>query len=169
MRAAALTVVAVVGLVAGACGGSAPSFPEEAECPAPAPLATSRAAAGSVSPEVYIRRLQGFAENLQRLRSTMRSAYPEDTFYRRDEFRPEFADYASQTVCTAEAMLVLTAPDSRYIEYDAKLDATLTDLIEHTRFGREAVRKRNVSEYRAWFRDADEKIEAVRAAAATLP
>jgi hypothetical protein len=166
---AALAGLVLSALIAGACGGSSSSFPEEAECPAPAPLPTSRAQAGSVSPELYIRRIQGFAQNLERLRSTLRAAYPEDTFYRRDEFRPDFAEYASQTVCTAEAMLVLSAPDSRYAEYDSNLDVALTALIEHTRAGREAVRKRNVSDYRGWYRDADEKINAVMAAAANLP
>jgi hypothetical protein len=118
-----------------------------------------------VSVEAYTRRLQGFTLNLERLRSDLRSKYADDTFYRRSEFRPDFALYASQTVCTAEAMLQLSAPDARYAEFDSTLDAALGDLIAHTRFGREAVKSRNVSEYRDWYEEADRKIAAVRTAA----
>jgi hypothetical protein len=155
--------------VAVACGSSAGAFPEEAECVVPAPLPTSRANPGTVSGQAYTRRLQGFAQNLEVLRSSLRAKYEDDTFYRRDEFRPDFAEYASQTVCTAQAMLDISPPDARYAGYDATLDAALADLIDHTRFGREAVRKRNVSEYRDWYRDADRKISAVRQAASTVP
>ena len=163
---------AIAVLLAGwACGGggSAATFPEEAECPAPAPLATSRARPGTVSAESYLRRVQSFSQNLSHLRANLRAKYKDDTFYRRDEFRPDFADYASQTVCTAEAILQLSPPDSRYAAYDSALDAALTDLIEHTRFGREAVRSRNVSEYREWFKGADARISAVTAASANVP
>jgi hypothetical protein len=109
--------------------------------------------------------VQGFAQNLEKLRSDLKSRYPEDTFYRREEFRPDFATYASQTVCTAQAMLELSAPAPQFVEYDASLDAALNDLIEHTREGREAVRSRNVSDYRDWYAGADARISAVRTVA----
>jgi hypothetical protein len=159
----------IVMALAGACGGGASGFPEEAECPAPAPIATSRATPGTVPPELYLRRVQTFSQNLDHLRANLRAKYPEDTFYRREEFRPDFADYASQTVCTAEAIRALSPPDGRYAEYDSALDLALADLIEHTRLGREAVRSRNVSEYRQWFKNVDTRLKAVNAAAADLP
>ena len=166
MRAALLAATALVLAAGMACGGSASgSFPEEAECPPPTPLPTSRANPGTTSTEAYTRRIQGFALNLDRLRADLRSKYPDDTFYRREEFRPDFAQYASQTVCTADAIAQLSPPDARFAEYDSTLEAALTSLIEHTRLGREAVRSRNVSDYRAWYDDADRKIAAVRAAA----
>lgn len=161
----ALLAMTLTVLFAASCGGAASSFPEETACPAPSPLPTSRASPGVVSVDAYTRRLQGFATNLERLRAEQRIKYAEDTFYRRDEFRPDFAQYASQTVCTAQIMLDLEPPDARFVEYDATLDAALTELIEHTREGREAVKKRNVSDYRDWYADADRKIAAVRAAA----
>jgi hypothetical protein len=148
-------------LVAG-CGGAATSFPEEAECPAPSPLPTVRNQPGVVSFGSYLTRIRSSADTLSRLRADLRAKYPDDTFYRRDEFRPDFAAYADQTVCVAEAMQSLTAPNSRFVETDDKLDAALGALIEHTRAGREAVRARNVSDYRKWYSAADAKIEAVR-------
>lgn len=161
----ALVGVILAAVVVAACGGGGSTFPDEAACAAPSPLPTSRAQPGVVSADAYFRRLQGFATNLERLRAAERVKYNEDTFYRRDEFRPDFAMYASQTVCTAQIMLDLEPPDARFAEYDATLDAALTELIAHTRAGREAVKKRNVSDYRDWYAGADRKIADVRAAA----
>jgi hypothetical protein len=59
----------------------------------------------------------------------------------------------------------VSAPDTRFREYESTLDAALQALIEHTRAGREAVRARNVSDYRKWFDGADARIVAVREAA----
>jgi hypothetical protein len=62
-------------------------------------------------------------------------------------------------------MFDVDPPDARFSEYDANLDAVLQELIAHTRAGREAVRVRNVSDYRDWFKEVDGKIVAVRQAA----
>jgi hypothetical protein len=148
-----------------ACGGAASSFPEELACPAPSPLPTSGRNPGSISPNRYQSSLQNSATDLERLRAGLRATYPEDTFYRREEFRPDFARYASETVCTAQMMFDVDPPDARFSEYDANLDAVLQELIAHTRAGREAVRVRNVSDYRDWFKEVDGKIVAVRQAA----
>lgn len=160
MKTIALLMGAAVLFGAG-CGGSS-TFPEEAECPAPAPLPTVRNQPGVVSFGSYLTRLRTSADTLSQLRADLRAKYPDDTFYRRDDFRPDFAEYADQTVCVAQAMQSLGPPNSRFAESDEKLDAALGALIDHTRAGREAVRARNVSDYRAWFKDADAKIEAVR-------
>ena len=171
MARGALPVRAIVGAVAGCamlvagCGGASPSFPEEAACPAPSPLPTSRTQAGVVPPNFYLSRVRTSADNLVKFRSDLRAKYADDTFYRRDEFRPDFAAYADQTVCTAQAMLDLSPPDARFEQFETKLDDALNALIEHTRAGREAVRARNVSDYRKCYEGADAKIEAVRAAA----
>lgn len=157
-----------IALIVASCGGGSGSFPEEAECPAPAPIATSRAQPGTTSPQAYTARMRSSSDALAKLRADLRGKYPEDTFYRRDAFRPDFASYADQTVCTAQAMIDVTAPDTRFREYESTLDATLEALIEHTRAGREAVRARNVSDYRKWFKDTDAKIAAVHDAAVAL-
>lgn len=164
MRALA-GISCAIALVFASCGGSSGSFPEEAECAAPAPIATSRALPGTISPQAYTQRMRSSSDALAKLRADLRAKYADDTFYRRDDFRPDFATYADQTVCTAQAMLDVTAPDTRFREYESTLDAALTDLVEHTRAGREAVRARNVSDYRKWFKDADAKIAAVHDAA----
>ena len=166
MRRAPLLLALALGSAAAlACGGGGAGFPEETVCASPPPVATSRANAGAISADAYVRRVQSFAVNLERLRADLRSKYTEDTFYRREEFRPDFAQYASQTVCTADGMLQMSAPDARFAQYEAALDAALQDLVAHTRAGREAVRARNVSDYRDWYRGADRKIAAVRTAA----
>lgn len=164
MRAAFL--LAVVAGLAWACGSPASGiFPDEIECVQPAPVATSQQTPGTVSEMAYTARMRSSSETIERLRSSLRAKYREDTFYRREAFRPDFAAYADDTICTAQGMLDLTAPDTRYEKYEADLDAALTALIEHTRAGREAVRARNVSDYRAWFKRVDAKIAAVSTAA----
>jgi len=168
MRALVCATLGLAGGLAAACGGNG-SFPEEAACAPAAPLPTSRATPGVVAQQAYLGRIQNSTANLESLRAALRAKYDDDTFYRRDEFRPDFADYADKTVCTAQAMLDLSPPHQGFAEYDSALDAALADLIDHTRFGREAVRKRNVSEYRQWFKEADRKIQAVRAAADSRP
>lgn len=165
MRAGVAAGVLVISVLFTSCGGAASTFPAEAECPAPTPVPTSRSGPGRGSPNSYIARLRDSAALLEQLRSDLRSKYPDDTFHQNVEFRPNFAAYADQTVCTAQAMFDLDPPDARFSDYDAKLDALLQDLIAHTRAGREAVRKRNVSDYRDWFRGVDAKIAAVRQAA----
>ena len=165
MRAVGMSGLLSLAALFGGCGAAASSFPEETACPAPSPVATSRANPGTISPQAYLRRLQEAAVTLEKLRAELRVEYPEDTFYRREEFRPDFAEYASQTVCAAQAMFELAPPDARFSAHDAKVDAALTDLIAHTRAGREAVRSRNVSDYRDWYSGVDARIAAVRLAA----
>ena len=166
MKVALLVAIAWSGAAVVACGGGGSSgFPEETICPGPPVIPTSQTNPGTIAAGAYVNRLQGLAVNLERLRAGLRAKYAEDTFYRREEFRPDFAQYASQTVCTADMMLQMSAPDARFAEYEANLDAALQDLVDHTRAGREAVRARNVSDYRDWYAEADEKIAAVRAAA----
>ncbi len=152
----------LIALLVVSCGGSSSAFPDEAECPAPSPLPTVRNQPGVVSFGSYLNRLRSSGETLSKLRADLRANYPDDTFYRRDTFRPDFAEYADQTVCLAEAMRSLDPPNSRFTDFDQQLDTALDALIEHTRAGREAVRTRNVSDYRKWFEDADAKIAAVR-------
>lgn len=162
---ARLFLAVVSGLTWACSSPSSDVFPDEVECVQPAPVATSQRTPGAVSPQAYTGRMRSSAETIERLRSGLRAKYPEDTFYRREAFRPDFAAYADDTICTAQGMLDLTAPDARFEKYEADLDAALTELIEHTRAGREAVRARNVSDYRDWFKGVDAKIGAVRTAA----
>ena len=164
VRATALVACCSASLII-SCGGAPASFPEEADCPAPTASPTSRANPGRVSPNSYISEMRNSASRLEQLRANLRSKYPDDTFHQREAFRPDFAEYASETVCTAQAMFDLNPPDARFADYEANLDVLLQDLISHTRAGRDAVRRRNVSDYRDWFAGVDGKIGAVRQAA----
>ncbi|MEO8540726.1 MAG: hypothetical protein ABI577_13385 [bacterium] len=161
----AFALLAAFGIVGASCGSPPSTFPEVAECAQPAPLPTARGVPGTVSTQSYVNRLRNGADTLAKLRADLRLKYADDTFYRRESFRPDFATYADQTICGAQAMLDLSAPDTRFAEFESKLDVTLNDLIEHTRAGREAVRARNVSDYRKWYRESDAKVSAVRDAA----
>ena len=164
MRALAL-LATFAGLLAACGSGGGGAFPEEVACPSVAPIPTSQRAPGSVSGQAFTARARNTAATLDQLRSNLRAKYSDDTFYRREAFRPDFAAYADQTICLAEGMAQFSAPSPDLEKFEADLDRALGDLVDHTRFGREAVRSRNVSEYRDWFKDVDAKISAVRTAA----
>ncbi|MEO6397807.1 MAG: hypothetical protein ABIP13_05020, partial [Tepidiformaceae bacterium] len=100
------------------------------------------------------------------LRETLRSAYPGDRFSRISQFRVDFATYADNTTCSAQNLMDLRPPSANVEAFDADLDGALEALIEHSRAGRQAVQARNVTDYRAWYQGVDEKIAAVRTAAA---
>jgi len=150
-------------LFAAACGGGSPSFPDPAPCPAAAPLATIPP--GSRRPPPYFTAVQVGVNRIAQLREVHRGFYPTDTFSRRAEFRMRFADYADETVCAAEYVINLKPGEERFSQFDADLEAALTALIAHTREGREAVKSRNVSDYRDWYKGVDGKVAAVTAAA----
>jgi hypothetical protein len=158
-------VAAVVTLIplAMACGGGG-SFPEPAECITPPPLPTSSSNPGVTSRTAYettlldgVRRLQSYADDF-------RGKYPSGNFSRQQQFRVDFADYADRTRCLATYLRDLPPLDAENGQPDEALDAVLVDLLEHTEFGREAVRSRNVSEWRDWRDSVDAQINAVRAA-----
>jgi hypothetical protein len=111
---------------------------------------------------LYTNTIRAGLDRISQLREAQRSEHPDDSFSRKPEFRTSFAAYADSTICTAEALKALTAPDQRYVEFDSNLDAALQALIDHTAAGRVAVGQRNTSEYRDWYRDVDAKIQAPR-------
>lgn len=157
----AAAALAVMTVAASACGSAASVIPEEPACATPAPLPTSRTTPGTVSVQAYFSRIRNGAGALYTAREELRAKYAEDTFYRREEFRPDFVAYADETICAAQGLRELSAPIESLGEFDQKFDAALGALIEHTIEGREAVRMRNVSDYREWFAGVDEKISAV--------
>jgi hypothetical protein len=93
-----------------------------------------------------------------------RSKYPSGNFSRQQEFRVDFADYADKTRCLAAYLRDLPPLTPADEGADTALNTTLDDLLAHTEFGREAVRRRNVSEWREWRDNVDARINAVRAA-----
>lgn len=147
-------------LLAASCG-DAPEFPEPVPCTAPSPVPTIPERNPS-SP--YFNTVRVSVDRIATLREQLRSAYPGDKFSRTSEFRLYFATYADNTICAAEALRDLKPTGANFEAYDRDLDAALDALITHTSAGREAIRKRNVSEYRDWYREVDLKIDAVKAA-----
>jgi hypothetical protein len=157
----AAAAIGVLALGSVACGSPSSAIPAEPACATPAPLPTSRTTPGAVSVQAYFSRIRNGAAALYTAREELRAKYAEDTFYRREEFRPDFIAYADATICAAQGLQELSAPTTSLAEFDQKFDAALIALIEHTEAGREAVRMRNVSDYRAWFAGVDEKVSAV--------
>jgi hypothetical protein len=155
-------------VLAAACGGEGDGFPEPvdiATCPPPAPARSSdplQAYRGIVYRET---------QKIEEMTRAFRAEYPNGTFYRRPEFRTDFAEYADRAICIAAGIGNLTPPREDYMSEDANLDAMIQQLIDHTLLGREAVRTRNVSQYREWNTWVEQKLDQVRAAAtiATVP
>ena len=162
--AVTIAVLAALALGSAACGSPSGTIPAEPVCATPAPLPTSRATPGTVSVQAYFSRVREATGRLYQIREGLRASYPEDTFYRREAFRPDFIAYADETICTSVGLRGLMAPIPALQAFKSRLDETLTALIEHTTAGREAVRTRNVSEYREWFAGVDEKLGEVLSA-----
>ncbi len=152
-----------------ACGTANSSFPPPAECPPPAALPTSQTVAGIASPAAFLAEVRASAASLLRLRDDFAARYPDDTFYRREAFRPDMAAFADELICTAEALRALESPIAGFDPWTAALHSALDDLLEHTRFGREAVRTRNVSQYREFRGNLDARLAAVSRVAFTSP
>jgi hypothetical protein len=167
-RAASLLVLVVAPSLV-ACSGSS-SYPDPAPCPPPASASATATPPGrppggppgGSAAAVYTNAIRVGVQRIRDLRADQRSLHPTDKFSRTPEFRTSFATYADDTICTAEALKAVKAPDQRYTDFDESLDASLQALIDHTLAGREAVGQRNTSAYRDWYRDVDAKIDALR-------
>lgn len=157
-----LAATAFASAVLLACSGSG-SFPEPADCVTPAPLPTS-ARSGNTSRSAYESTLQDGVRRLQLYADDFRGKYPSGNFSRQQEFRLDFADYADRTRCLAAYLRDLPPHMPEEEMADAALDVTLGTLLTHTELGREAVRARNVSQWREWRDNVDARINAVRAA-----
>lgn len=159
---ASRTVVPLVGLVllGMACGGNG-AFPEPAVCLTPAPLPTSVRTPGTTSPNAYRGTIEDGVRRMRDSLDDFRGTYPSGNFSRRAEFREDFAVYTDETRCTAAYLRDLPPANATYAERDATLDKALDELLRHTEFGREAVRQRNVSEWRQWRDGVDVRLNAV--------
>ncbi len=161
-----LAIAAVVAPALVACGGNG-AFPQPAECITPASLPTS-ARTGTTARGAYEATLQDGVRLLQSYADDFRGSYPSGNFSRQQEFRVDFADYADRTRCLASYVRGLGVVDPADEGAVTALNGTLDDLLEHTELGREAVRSRNVSEWRDWRDNVDARINAVRAAIRVL-
>ncbi len=170
MRRAGVTLAGLVLLAsAPACGTPDSSFPPEPVCATPEPIATSRSVVGVTSPAAFLMHIRNSTTELLRARDAFAEEYPDDTFYRRDAFRPDMAAFADNLICSASSLRQLESPIARFDGWTASLHIALDELLEWTRFGRDAVRSRNVSEYREFRAGLDERLSVVERIAYTSP
>lgn len=162
-----LTAAAMLsaGLLAGACGGQ-PSLPEAKPCmtPTATPALSPRASAFTVA-AAYLNTMSDSSNQMKVLTGDFRARWPEGKFYRSDEFRPGFVDYAAGAGCIIDSLqalpLNLPSPSvsqtaARFAEAKPRFAAVLEEYQATFDFGLEAVRSRNVSQYRDFNRRLDE-------------
>lgn len=172
MNLARLAVAAtLLGMLASACGGSG-NDPLGAPAPCAtataAPTLSAGAAFGQAQSRQYSQAVIGGVGRLVSLYDAQRARYSSRSFSSDSAFRGDFAAYADGTVCLAQQIASIPAPDRFQPTQDALIKA-LNAYTEHTQFGRDAVRKRNVSEYHEWFDGVDARLQAVKEVASTLP
>jgi hypothetical protein len=151
-----------------ACGGG-PGFPDPAACPTPPVI--SAPAGNRAFQQAYgqfVSSLRAYADHVRTALALERSHYPDRSFSHDENFRPQFAAYADDTVCTADQIIALKPPIQGLDQFEVALKAAATALIDHTQAGREAVRTRNVTDYRTWYDGAQAKTDALVDAASAL-
>lgn len=169
--ATAITILACLGpALLAACGGS--TLPDPEPCAPPTPTPTPRpgrdeAFRGFTYYRTVERGVAALAEEL----ASFRARWPGDTFYRNPDFRPEFVRYAGRAACLLRDLQALPAPEgnARFAEFAARVRPLFAAYEQELEAGREAVRQRNTTKYRAWARATDalaaQLDEAVSAAA----
>ena len=160
MKCALLAAILALYTLSAGCGTAA-TCPDPPTCATPTPLPITP---GRGSSNPYFTSVRVSVDRVASLREQLRAAYPGDKFSRSSQFRVDFATYADTTACVARTLKDLKPTTATFEQYDADLDAAVQALIEHTALGRDAVRRRNVSDYRVWYSGVDLKIAEVRTA-----
>ena len=153
--------IIVAAAMSPACGSAGNAIPAEVVCGTPVPVPTSRAAPGSASTRAYWSRLQEGSSRLYQLREDLRGKYPEDTFYRREDFRPDFVAYADASICLARELLAIAHFPAQGDAFTDNLIGALDAFVAHSEAGREAIRTRNVSAYRDGYSAVDGQLAGV--------
>ena len=162
--AAALVVLALATVMSATCGEADSAMPDPQPCP-PAPTLVPQRF-DRLGP--YRQAIGRGVAQVDRLTQEFRLQYPDGKFYRSSSFRADFAAYADTTVCIAQGLKALELPPE-LAGTQAAFDRELDSLIAHQAAGREAVRTRNVSEYRAWYANIDAKVASLRRASTFAP
>ncbi|MCC6382111.1 MAG: hypothetical protein IT304_06345 [Dehalococcoidia bacterium] len=157
----ALTATLAVPFVT-ACGNQT-ALPDVPPCSAPTPVPTARPnlSAAAAQEFRYRRAIGDGTDRLARLLADFRAAWPGNKFSSKPEFRADFATYAGLAGCLAGDMRKLAAPP-RLTEFQQKLAPVLDDYLATLERGREAVRQRNVTNYRDWNKAIDETAVRLR-------
>lgn len=168
--AAGIVIVAIPIFFIFSCGGS--GLPAEAACPTPAALTTNGQFGDSATADqralaAYDQAIRAGILQLQNLRRSFSAQYPTDAFFRESSFRPDFARYADQSVCTAQQILATQPPavDGQATHIDnPTLHSALNTFIAAMHDGRNAIAHRNVTEYRKWYAGIQAKLDAINEA-----
>lgn len=165
LRGPSLNATLAAGLVAAltgtsflACGGGA-ALPDPPPCAA-ATATPARGGGAGGAQNRYLRDVQAGANRLNDLLNGFRAAWPDNKFYRSTEFRNDFVNYAGAAACLAADLARLAPPPGpgRAADIDKDLKAFLADYNNALKDGKEAVRARNTSDYRAWTKRMDELV-----------
>lgn len=160
---AIFVVAAAAGMIL-TCGDADTAMPDPGACPARSPTPTSRR-----DPLGFYRvTLTRNVDRIDTLTAQFRQKYPNGKFYRSGNFRADFARYADETVCIAEYLRGLTLP-ADLAAVEAAFDTAIDEFVAHQLQGREAVKSRNVSEYRDWFKAVDGRMTALRRVSQVVP
>lgn len=154
-----LTLLLLGTLLASACGSGGGALSTTADCPSPSPLPSAHR--GSFTDGPYLTAVNTYVGRLQQLREDERAKYPDRTYNSSNDFRVTFASYSDDTICAGTDLLSLKPASPGTKAYKTKLDAAVTALIDHTKAGRDAVKSRNVSDYRRWYDGVDAKLQDV--------
>ena len=139
-------------VVAACAGGS--SLPEAPACVNATP--TPRPTRATEADFRYLRTFQSGADKLQRLTDDWRAAWPDGKFSSRPEFRQEFVVYAGASRCLVDDLAAFAPANAAgYGAFAAQMEAVLAQYRDAIDYGLEAVRKRNVSNYREFYRRID--------------
>ncbi len=108
-------------------------------------------------------------DRLSELVNQFRVRWPDGKFSRDSAFRTEFARYADESTCLATGLRNLNPPLPRYETFDVAFDAAATVMMKTISDGREAIKSRNVSDYRDWNGAIDGRLSEVRQTFQLLP
>lgn len=151
-----LAALVTCSLALASCGGGA-SLPEAAPCPTPT-VATTTPTSSSQQAGRYFNAVRSQSKILGDRLAAFRASYPERQFYSRDSFRPDFVEYHGTASCAVSALSSIQVPPTASEEtkaFDANLKALMRDYATELEKGREAVRGRNATDYRRFYRQVD--------------
>ena len=162
--------VLILPLIAGLACGDAPSqLPDPLPCPksTPTPLAQSRPTGQGGA--AYRQTVSRGVDRLGEMLLQFRNRWPDGKFSRQAEFRTDFARYVDDSVCFAQSLTQLTAPNPSYEAFSTEFAAVTQTFMKIQAGGRAAVGARDVSGYRDWGKAVDDQMSAFGLSLAKLP
>ncbi|GAB4329539.1 MAG: hypothetical protein Kow0010_13960 [Dehalococcoidia bacterium] len=167
MRLSSALALATGASLLAACGSG--GFPDPGPCPPPTPIAIREGASSEEIAFAYRRAVINGLDRIEELADGFTARWPERELRNRSEFRTEFVAFAHAARCEAAGLNALEPPPFAE-QYHAELTAQMQELSRIMDDGLDAVRARNVSEFRRWDRrERAFRAEAVPALRQSLP